>query len=230
MRRRYELLNHLIQKNNYKFYLEIGVEDPRRNFNAISADIKFSVDPNNEFRPNYCGTSDKFFELNNERIRFDIIFVDGLHEADQVYRDIENSFKILMPGGTIVMHDCLPRKEVEQHVPRQQEVWTGDVWKAFVRFRENHPYIKMRVVNMDMGMGVLAWADKKSVFKAEHELSYLNFTKYYKEWLNLISVEEFLNEAGELCRCRCCEVSFVEEKVICKKCGKLLATVELSRS
>lgn len=195
MRRRHELINYLIQKNNYKSYLEIGVEDPSINYDRIKIDNKVCVDPAFKKFPlgfSFSGTSDEFF-MQNE-YKFDIIFIDGLHEAAQAYKDIENSLKALAADGIIVMHDCLPRREREQIVPRIQDAWTGDVWKAFVRFREKNPYVEMRVVNMDMGMGVLNRSCKKHIFKAGHDLSYLNFTKYYKSWMNVISVEEFLKE------------------------------------
>lgn len=195
MKRKHELLNYLIIKNNYRRYLEIGVANPVKNYDLISVPFKFAVDPKFIRFPigqSFSGTSDKFFEWNDSK--FDIIFIDGLHEADQVYRDIENSFDILLPGGTIVMHDCLPRNEAEQKVPQIQGTWTGDVWKAFVLFREKNPYIRMMVVNMDFGMGVLTRSSSPVNFKARKALTYSNFQKHYKEWLNLVSVEEFLNE------------------------------------
>ena len=52
----------------------------------------------------------------------------------------------------------------------------------------------MRVVNMDFGMGILTLSRTPRFFKASEELIYPNFQKYYKDWLNLISVEEFLKE------------------------------------
>ena len=53
-------------------------------------------------------TSDDFFRDNKEK--FDLIFIDGLHETNQVDRDIENSLKFINKGGTILLHDCLPKK------------------------------------------------------------------------------------------------------------------------
>lgn len=195
MKRRFELLNWIIREKNYNSYLEIGVENPATNLDRICIKYKVGVDPNFIRFPvgmSFSGTSDEFFLQNNEI--FDIIFIDGLHVDYQVYKDIENSFKALSDRGTVVMHDCLPRSEIEQRVPREQNVWTGDVWKAFVRFRENNPCIKMRVVNVDFGMGVLTRSEEENPFKAGKELTYKNFVENYKEWLNLISVEEFLKE------------------------------------
>lgn len=202
MKRRFELLNWIIQNKNYDSYLEIGVEDPATNYNRIVANIKYGVDPcfvRSPAGPSFGGTSDEFFKQNKDK--FDLIFIDGLHEAGQVYRDIENSFEVLNLNGTIVMHDCLPRSEVEQRVPREQDVWTGDVWKAFVRYRENHPYVKMETVNTDMGMGILTRSYKECRFKTGKELTYKNFVENCKEWLNLISVEEFLQEREGVAKC-----------------------------
>lgn len=195
MKRRSELLNWIIRKKNYNSYLEIGVENPIINLDKIHVKYKVGVDPNFVRFPvgmSFSGTSDEFFFQNTEI--FDIIFIDGLHLADQAYKDIENSLKVLSNGGTVVMHDCLPRNEIEQRVPREQNVWTGDVWKAFVRFRENNPYVEMRVVNIDFGIGILTCSEKEHPFKAGKELTYKNFVENCKEWLNLISVEEFLEE------------------------------------
>ena len=197
MKYRHQLINYLIEKNKYKTYLEIGIENPILNFNHINVTYKYGVDPvpvSLSVEEYFEGTSDKFFFQNTDL--FDIIFIDGLHESNQVYRDIEHSFKALSPGGTIVMHDCLPRNEVEQIVPRQQDVWTGDVWKAFVRFREDNSDVEMRVVNMDMGCGILTKSEKDLYFEAQTELTYRNFQEYYKEWLNVISVDNFLKEEG----------------------------------
>ncbi len=101
-------------------YLEIGVRNPNANFNQIKANKKYSVDPGIEFEPNpvdFNMTSDDFFQklsqneiLSNE-IKFDVIFIDGLHLAEQVDRDIENALKYLKDDGFIVLHDCNPPSE-----------------------------------------------------------------------------------------------------------------------
>ncbi len=89
-----QLLNALIEKYNLKSYLEIGVQNKANNYNKIICPVKVGVDPavnDSEIRGM---TSDEYFEAiknNNPAPVFDLIFLDGLHHADQVKRDFENS-------------------------------------------------------------------------------------------------------------------------------------------
>ena len=70
---RYDIINKIIQDNEFNNYLEIGVCDPNDCFNLINCANKDSVDPGVEYSINpvkYPYTSDGFFEkLNNGRIR-----------------------------------------------------------------------------------------------------------------------------------------------------------------
>jgi hypothetical protein len=113
---RTDIINYLLSLNqNDTSYLEIGVRNPDANFNKIKANKKYSVDPGVEFKPNpvdFKMTSDLFFqklsanEVLSNKIQFDVIFIDGLHLAEQVDRDIENSLKYIKDDGFIVLHDC----------------------------------------------------------------------------------------------------------------------------
>ena len=51
----------------------------------------------------FKNTSDIFFKDNNEK--FDIIYIDGWHEAPQVYKDICNSWNCLNKDGIIICDD-----------------------------------------------------------------------------------------------------------------------------
>lgn len=48
-------------------------------------------------------TSDNFFKKNNDF--FDVIYVDGNHETDQVKKDIYNSWNALKKGGYLILDD-----------------------------------------------------------------------------------------------------------------------------
>jgi hypothetical protein len=85
---RFDIINHLISVNNYKSFLEIGTQN-QINFSNVNIDHKVCVDPDPESNPTYLMTSDEFFKINKSK--FDIVFIDELHHADFVYRDIINS-------------------------------------------------------------------------------------------------------------------------------------------
>ena len=94
---RTQIINGLIAKNNYKSYLEIGINEPspdtrRWNWTDVQIETKHGVDPNVD--TTYKMTSDEFFAKHVPQ-KYDIIFVDGLHLFEQVHRDILNSLNNL---------------------------------------------------------------------------------------------------------------------------------------
>jgi hypothetical protein len=132
---RTEIINGLIKKNNYTSYLEIGVNTPAQpgyNWVGVNIPLKHGVDPNVD--TTYKMTSDEFFEKHITQ-KYDIVFVDGLHLHEQVYRDIINSLNNLNENGVIVVHDCNPVTEITQRRERASDSWHGDVWKAIVQLR-----------------------------------------------------------------------------------------------
>lgn len=188
--RRFEILNHLIRKFNYTSYLEVGVQK-NASFKTVECARKVGVDPDPSANATFCMESDKFFAQNKES--FDIFFVDGLHEYEQVYRDILNSLKYLKEGGTIVCHDMNPSSYEAQEVPRVQRRWNGDVWKAFVRLRTERDDLEMFTVDTDEGCAIIRKGKQKKL-EGNIILDYRFLDQNRKSWLNLISVNEFLEK------------------------------------
>ena len=189
---RTSIINALLAKCGGTSYLEIGVYDGV-NFDNILAARRVGVDPVVDARwknPEMIRvqTSDDFFASNTEK--FDVIFVDGLHLRDQVKRDVENGLTVLKPGGYIVCHDMNPQTEAAQLVPYTAGAWNGDCWKAWRDLRSLHG-LEMYVIDTDQGCGIIrqnkTWHAKGFI----QDYTWENFVKYRKEWLNLISVEEF---------------------------------------
>ncbi|MBU3714293.1 MAG: class I SAM-dependent methyltransferase, partial [Ferruginibacter sp.] len=149
--KRYHIINYLISKYDLKSYLEIGVLKGD-NIRKIIAPKKDGVDPGSERHVapevNYRMTSDDFFKIINKQpeVKYDIVFIDGLHHADQVRKDIYNSLLHLSPGGFIILHDCNPVSYDSQLVPRKTIVWNGDPWKAYVEFKGQHPELNCCVI------------------------------------------------------------------------------------
>ena len=185
---RSELINIIINKTNAKKYLEIGVYDGV-NFNSINCSHKVGVDPDETSAATFHLSSDDFFYQNKDN--FDVIFIDGLHHADQVYKDILNSLMFLNDGGHIVCHDMNPTQEKHQIVPYQGGIWNGDCWKAFVKLRQERSDLEMFVVDTDHGCGLIKKGNQKTL-SLNIDLNWNDFEKNKKQWLNIISVGEFL--------------------------------------
>ena len=189
--KRTDIINHLIKKNNYKRYLEIGVRNPDENLNKIIVEHKNGVDPSGNC--DYPIPSDDFFNQLDVDVKYDIIFIDGLHLDYQVERDITNSLKHLNEGGTIVMHDCSPIKEehqVEEYVVGK--TWNGTTWKAYVKFRMTDENLSMCVVDTDHGVGIIN-KGKQTLYPKSDVLDFKLLDENRKEILNLITPENFLN-------------------------------------
>ena len=196
--KRYELINLLIKYNGYKTYLEIGVEEGEC-FKMINCMYKDSVDPcvENEFETlnwypvNYKMTSDMFFKHVSTDKKYDIIFIDGLHEYEQVNKDIANSLDHLNADGVIIVHDCNPKSYDMQKVPREQVYWSGDVWKSIVNFA-NVPYLKVFVIDEDTGLGVITVEKNDNVKSLPGTITWDYFDVNRETLLNLKSSNDFL--------------------------------------
>ncbi len=153
-----EVLNQLAEKFGYKTYLEIGVQNPENNFNKIICPSKTGVDPDMHTGAEYDGhffymPSNEFFRKNKNS--YDLIFIDGLHEWEQVFIDFINAMNVINHHGSIVLHDCLPENKAMQEVPRQTKEWTGDTWKAVsLAIKYSFLFEKFYVIESDYGIGI----------------------------------------------------------------------------
>jgi hypothetical protein len=145
-------------------------------------------------------TSDSFFDQlkNNEvlskDLKFDVIFMDGLHLAEQADRDIKNALDFIKEDGFIVVHDCNP--PTEWHVRENYQYknspahgyWNGTTWKAFLKSRYN-PKLYSCCVDTDWVVGIFSKKQPagKSIKNTNTFYEYKVLDKNRKESLNLIS-------------------------------------------
>jgi hypothetical protein len=170
------LINHLIDQYNFTRYLEIGVYNEAHNFAHIRCEYKVGIDVNPV--TTFCGSSDDFFKINNEK--FDLIFIDGMHTEQQVLEDILNAFGCLAEGGVIVLHDCLPPDRLHQREPdefKDGEEWNGTVWKAALRVF-NEATFKCTVVNDDWGCGIIDTNKKQTPLQLDLHIE-LSYDEHY---------------------------------------------------
>lgn len=187
---RTDLLNHLAKKHNLNSYLEIGVQVPELNFDRIVCKNKIGVDPDPKAKATFVCTSDEFFEQNKRT--YDLVFIDGLHTAEQVQKDFENALKALSPNGFIVLHDCNPKKEEHTLVPRPTKTgtWNGDVYKFASTLGVNDGYC---TVDIDNGCGVFRNGIEKYNPFNPPKIFWNYFNENRKQLLNIISWDEFVS-------------------------------------
>jgi len=192
---RHAFINKAISKFKDCKYLEIGI-DKNQVFNSVPLKIenKFGVDPVRG--GNFRMTSDEFFEKNSH-LKFDVIFIDGLHEYEQCRRDCLNSMRRLNKGGIIFLHDVLPRSFFEEKRPRKEIPVTGNVWKVAVELA-NSKNVEFKILNIDHGIGILKLKENFYYQKID-KLKRESFKEYleYKKRLPIITCEEGLDFISE---------------------------------
>lgn len=210
-------MNECFLKMQQEMQLAIGI-DPQQGGNVRMTSDQFfaqffgrGISAKNfvmgvhDFERNIATNPVQLLDINGDIITIsktmDLIFIDGLHEANQVVRDIQNSLNILSPNGIIVMHDCNARNEIVQRYPRHElaHAWTGDVWKAAVAMRLRQD-IEIVVVDIDMGVGVIRKRANPKPLPIEWQnylginpismLTYDHISNYRDTLLRLISVSD----------------------------------------
>jgi len=200
LKHRAAIIAHLIETYKYNSVLEIGVRGgpvpqvifEQRKWSHIKYD---GIDPVAATYVNHVKTSDQFFSEIKDTKKWDLIFIDGLHIMEQCDKDLENSFKHLNAGGTMVMHDCNPPSKWHQRPLSEYShgEWNGTVWKSYIKLRVTRPDLFMYVIDTDWGVGIIQHGKQKVYDSVEEKivLDYDYLASHRTEMLNLISIDEF---------------------------------------
>jgi hypothetical protein len=180
------IINGIIDRKKYETYLEIGC-DQNILFNSVKIKKKIGIDPvsGGSIRM----TSDEFFKNNQET--FDLIFIDGLHQYEQVKRDVYNSLKFLNKNGVILLHDCMPTSFIRQTSKRSSNIWNGDVWKNIVELRTLEQ-IDTYTIYADHGIGlILKRKNRNKLLLKIESFDKLKFQDYYKNYKLFLNIVHF---------------------------------------
>lgn len=106
-------------------------------------------------------TSDHFFATHDLRALLggavDLAFVDGMHKAEFVLRDILNLESQAARNSVILVDDVLPRKIEWSTRERQTQAWTGDVYKVIPFLRKHRPDLEVFVFDIKIkGLAVIS--------------------------------------------------------------------------
>ena len=149
-----------------KTYLEIGVFKGNT-LKSVPIPIRVGVDPFPLFNPTntppgvkvVVSTSDSFFRWLPRRVRFDVVFLDGLHKARQTLKDFWNAARHSNQSTVFLIDDVYPDSDLTA-MPSQRQSrlakrlagletsrWHGDVWKVLIALEQVFPEFSFRVVN-----------------------------------------------------------------------------------
>lgn len=208
-------------------YLEIGVWRGQT-FREVRMPFKWGVDPNPEFSIESLppgvrfskGTSDSFFAELPSSTKFDLIFLDGLHESRQTYRDILASLTHSHQHTIILVDDVFPDDDFSAY-PSQQEAlrqkneagitdgrWHGDVWKILPILSRHHPNLSVQLIgtpgpNGDNVQAVISNlrenafdTDQAQILRHFEDLSHISFSDFMSTNPHLfeVSQEETLDD------------------------------------
>lgn len=182
-----DVIQALIDRIGARSYLEIGVQEGRT-FDAVRCERKVSVDP--QHPATFRGTSDQFFESLRPADRFDVVFVDGDHGAEQALRDLRSAVAHLTIGGAVVAHDCSPPTAAYEHPG-----CCGTAWRAWLAIRRELPLTRALVVDTDLGCGVLLPGLRGRPIPEDVDvdaLTWKDLDARRAELLGLVSVPSFL--------------------------------------
>jgi len=156
----HSIFNDFLRNRKDPRYLEIGVLCGWTFF-EVDAWLKVGVDPIPQFDlRNYYGayyearvrgkemfvypySSDDFFAKKIVGFdSFDLIFVDGMHEHLQCWRDMRNGMTLLKDDGLMYVHDVNPKDSLavtpfselyaEHLIIKDSREWNGDIYKCLV--------------------------------------------------------------------------------------------------
>lgn len=210
-----DIINLLGKTNDYTTYVEIASRTTGHKFADISDNIfptkkriLYNIaDDYSDGMPIHYSSDDLSGENCLQSIlmtseTFDVVFSDPYHSYEASKIDLDLGFRLLNPGGIMVVHDCNPPSKDLASPEFKNGLWCGQTYLAFLDFTKEHPELEYCVIDTDWGIGlVFKTGDTHVKFNGRlperPDLSTFDlrdwkvFSAYRKRILRLISVKKF---------------------------------------
>ena len=175
-------LNHIAKILKPQRYLEIGVARGQT-LESIDVEYRIGVDPAPLFSMHDLPEKMQFFKMDSDEFfnryvsePFQLIFLDGLHEARQTYRDVLNALNNLDERGFILLDDVWPtdyasslpsikesnREKITAGISHRR--WYGDVYKVVTALYYFYSELNIQIIgdSVDSHSQALIWSSKTS--------------------------------------------------------------------
>jgi predicted O-methyltransferase YrrM len=186
-----DVVNALLEATGGSRYLEAVVNGASPYRDRVQAASKRVVD----LGPSGDAPIDQGLAAAADDGPFDVILVDCWHEESLCRSVIEASLGLLSTSGAIVVHDSNPPTDWHARPSadfRPGEEWTGDVWRAVVRFRAEHPDLDVRTVDTDWGCTVIRPSvAARDAVPAVETLDWSVLQSDRQRLLNIVSMNRF---------------------------------------
>ena len=96
-----------------------------------------------------------FNDLKAQADKVDICLVDGWHTYDCAIRDLTCAYDLLVDGGVLVVHDCLPPTEFIASPTWHSGEWSGVNYRAYLNFVLSRTDLCYCTVDVDYGCGII---------------------------------------------------------------------------
>ncbi len=162
------IVNHLAKVHAYRHYLELCTRTTGRQYAEIDRSL-FAICkrlmyrcPGGlrdgipiDYRSPDLDIAEALGAIKREHLTFDIALIDPFHEYGTSWRDLDEGFKLIGPGGALVVHDCLPpRRELVSPTYTEGD-WCGVTYAAYIDFVSEHDDLDFYTVDTDYGCGVI---------------------------------------------------------------------------
>lgn len=182
-------------------YLEVGV-DAGETFRDVPCRERVGVDPNRVVEDRFLApdgvefnqmTSDEYFSSLPIARQFDVIFLDGLHTFEQIYRDLCSALTHMHPTSILLVDDVFPqnvfgaltdraqaqRQRVDHGGDPGDSAWWGDVFKIVPIVHDFHQSLNFATVTEEGKGQLIAWfgasAERSPVLDSLELISRLTF-------------------------------------------------------
>lgn len=171
-----DCLSHYHERYAGGIYCEIGINNGGSLKLAHKARLAVGVDPAPKIKVGefesapfriFRTTSDRFFSEHASSLldgaSIDMCFIDGLHVFEFALRDFIGAERFSNSASTVLIHDVLPRTEMEAARIRVTNAWTGDVWRLVYVLQRFRPDLKIRVVDArPTGLAIVSGLDSRN--------------------------------------------------------------------